>query len=182
MDKKLFEQRLTEVSEWQIPKLTETDIKEARQRQRGRGRVSNEELYQQAQEDLFIEEFDGINPTHPPQIVKLKNLGCVCDDCGRHCENGRHLEKKIYEANKKRHWREKCLTCDRFKNPYTGEFDLAPSVASTKWNAYLRETKNAYASKGNLQKAKIADQRRAVVISENHSEIIRFYPDTKQPL
>lgn len=179
MDPELFKQRLTEVAEWQTPKLSITDIKDAQQRRRPRGRPTDEQLFQEQNLREFIEHFGDSNPTMPPELLKLKTQAETCAACGRHCESGRHLEKKIYEANRTRHWREKCVTCNRFQNPYTGEFDLDPSIASTKWNSYLRETKNARKTQGNPPKAKTNSmiQTGAVVIAEDHREIIRIYPD-----
>ena len=49
------------------------------------------------------------------------------------------------------------------QDPYTGEFKLNAQKASIVWNSFLRETKGAYASKGNLIKDTIT---------------IRKYPDT----
>jgi len=38
------------------------------------------------------------------------------------------------------------------QDPYTGEFKLNAQKASIVWNSFLKETKGAYASKGNLIK------------------------------
>ncbi len=147
MDDKLFKKLLSQVADWHIPKLTETDLKLSKQSKRGKGRPSNEELYQQSHEEIFLDLYNGVNPTHPPQILKLKNQSCECKDCGKNCENGRHKEKKLYEANKKRHWRERCITCGMFQNPYTGVFDLPPGKSSVVWNYYLRDVKTRYKPK-----------------------------------
>ena len=145
MDKKLFEQKLSEVAEWQIPKTLATVTEGSR----GRGRPSKEQQYQELREQMFLEEFDGVNPTFPPQIIKLKCTAETCGDCGKICEQGRHLEKKLYEANRKPHWRQKCVNCGCFQNPYTGKFDLKGSRASQIWNNFVRDTKGVYNSKGN---------------------------------
>ncbi len=165
MDDKLFKQLLSQVADWQIPKLTETDLKLSKQSKRGRGRPTNEEQYQQAHEEIFLDLYNGINPTHPPQLLKLKNCSQICRDCGKECPNGHHKEKKLYEANKKRHWREKCVTCGLFQNPYTGKFDLPPGKSSVIWNSYVRDTKGVYNSKGNRAK--------------EDAGIITFYPNGK---
>lgn len=165
MDDKLFRQKLSEVAEWQVPKLSVTDIKEAKQRQRGRGRPSNEDLYQEAHEEIFLEIFDGVNPTVPPQLIKLKNSAVNCEDCGRLCENGRLKETKRYVCNNKPHWRDHCMECNRWLNPYTGKFDLANSNVSVVWNSYMRDVKRRHSDK---------DQDQTVVI--------RSYPETEQPL
>jgi hypothetical protein len=64
MDKELFKQKLSEVADWHIPKLNETDIKESKRKGRGRGRPSVEDLYQQEHQEVFLDLFNGINPTH----------------------------------------------------------------------------------------------------------------------
>lgn len=168
MDDQEFRRRLSEVAEWHIPKLSATDIKESEKRKRGRGRPSDEELYQEAHEEIFLDIYNGINPTTAPEILKLKPAECVCEDCGTICPSGRKKEKKLYETGEKRNWREKCLTCNKNKNPYTGKFDLTPSEAPHVWTDFLKDRKGAYKTKKNE------------AIKE--SGIIRFYPDTNKPL
>jgi hypothetical protein len=46
MDKQLFEQLLSEVADWEIPKLKEWEIKEAKKSARGKHKKTEEELYQ----------------------------------------------------------------------------------------------------------------------------------------
>ena len=75
MDDKKFKELLSQVADWQIPKLSQTEIKEARQR--NRGRRSNEELYQEEHEETFLELFEGHNPTMAPELLKVKNQSCV---------------------------------------------------------------------------------------------------------
>lgn len=169
MDKELFKQKLSQVAEWQIPKLTDTDIREARKRATGRGRPTNEALYEQQHLEQFLEQYGGVNPTAPAELVKVKCQPVDCEHCGKFCENGRQTEIKQYESNKKRHWREKCVTCNQFKNPWTGAFDLDPATACHKWNAFLRDTKGAYKTARNK------------ALKET-DVIIRSYPDTKEPL
>lgn len=169
MDNELFKQKLSEVAEWQIPKLKEWEIKEAKKSARGKYKRTEEELYQIEHEQAFLEIYGGVNPTAPAELIKLKCQGHDCESCGRYCENGQHTEKKLYEANNKKHWREKCVTCNKFKNPISGKFDLDPSVAAHKWNAFLRDTKGAYKTARNKA-------------LEETSVLIRSYPDTTEPL
>lgn len=173
MDDKLFKQKLTEVAEWQLPKLSVTDIKEAKQRHRGRGRPSNEDLYQEAHEEIFIELFNGINPTVPPELLKLKNSAVDCEDCGKLCENGRLKEIKRYVSNNKVNWREHCMTCQRWQDPYTGNFTLANSNVSVVWNSYLRDVKRRYSTDQE-------DQENQELVED--PIVIRSYPDTEEPL
>jgi Pyruvate/2-oxoacid:ferredoxin oxidoreductase delta subunit len=172
MDPKLFEQLLTQVSDWHIEPLVKEKV------QRGPGRPSNEEIFHQDHEEEFLEKFQGINPTYPPQILKLKIKSSDCADCGKHCPEGRHLEKKQYFANRTRHWRQRCVTCGFSENPYTGKFDLNGTEASMIWNNFLRDSKQAYKSKGN--EAKLNKTKHNETNEQNC--IIRSWPDTKKPL
>lgn len=166
-----FKRKLSEVAEWIIPASDNATTITAKKK---RGRKSREELYQENNEQAFLEANGGINPTIAPFITKLKCQSTTCEDCGADCPNGREKEKKIYEANKKRHWREKCLTCKMFKDPYTGKFDLPIKEAALRWNNFLRESKE-------LQKRKTQARKTVVVaptpktIIESDTEIITFY-------
>lgn len=166
MDKELFKKRLSEVAEWEIPKLSQTDLKESKRR--ARGRKSAEERYQEEHEQVFAKLFQGVNPTAPPVLLKVKSSACVCDDCGKECPNGRHKEKKLYETGKekKRNWRERCVTCGLSQNPFTGRFELTISEAPHVWTDYLRERKGEYKSK----------RSRSQLPPEGH-EVIRIYPE-----
>ena len=163
MDKKLFEQKLSEVAEWRIP-ATVTGTKDGEPK-RPRGRPTKEEQYQMAHEEEFKKIFGDTNPTFPPQVLKLKNSSCVCDDCGKVCANGRHTELKQYETGGKKNWRERCLTCEMSRNPYTGKFDMDHATAGRAWIDFLRETKGLYKTKRNEQRE---DQG-----------VITFYPGSK---
>ena len=164
MNDQEFKRRLSEVAEWRIP---DTPRETSLNAKRKRGRKSKEELYQDEHEEIFLELFDGSNPTYPPMLTRVKYQTTICNDCGRSCSQACQKEKKLYETAGKRHWRERCLTCERARNPYTGQFDLTFSEASTVWNSFLRDSKGAYDSKGNRAK---------------ESGIIRIYPETEQPL
>ena len=53
------------------------------------------------------------------------------------------------------------------QDPYTGEYTLNSQKASVVWNSFLKESKGAYASKGNIIKG---------------IKIITISSDTEQPL
>lgn len=154
MDDTEYRKKLSEVAEWTLPKLSATDTKESLKKRRGRGRPTDEQRYQDAHEEIFLEVHNGINPSHAPVLLKTKNTACTCEDCGDICPEGRKKEKKLYETSGKRNWRERCVTCNRNKNPFTGKFDLTPSEAPHVWTTYLRETKGLYKTAGNAAKNK----------------------------
>jgi hypothetical protein len=139
-----FKKKLSEVADWRIPQtITGTKDGDAK-KPRKVGRPSAEDLYQEAMEREFLEATGGVNPTFPPQVIKVKNQSCICEDCGQFCENGRHKEKKIYDSNGKKHWRERCITCQRCVDPYTGQYSLNGTQASIKWNSYMKEVGRRY--------------------------------------
>ena len=179
MDDELFKQKLSEVADWRIPKSLTEKPKQS-DKPRKRGRPSFESLYQEEHENAFLELHNGTNPTFPPELVRVKCSSTDCEDCGATCPRGRKKEKKLYEANKKRHWRERCVTCGMFQNPYTGVFDLPASNASMIWNNYVRDTKGTYNSKGNKKKIVNAKPvpNHPVIEHEDDTIVIRNYCDT----
>jgi len=131
MTKDELKQKLSEVGEWRQPKISISDVKRGVQKARGRGRPSSEDLYQEQHEEVFADLFKGINPTQPPELVRMLIKPIDCEDCGRHCENGRQMEIKFYAAvsNHVAHRRIRCLVCNQYKDPNTGEFTLPQGPA-----------------------------------------------------
>lgn len=142
MDKEQFKQKLSEVADWQIPKLNDTEIKESLKAIRGRGRPSEEEQYQWEHMKQFLEIHNGTNPTSPLELTRVKRA-CDCEDCGRHCENGREQEIKYHPATSGHiaHWRVRCKTCAHYRHPETGEFDLPQGPAA---QTFLNWAKRQY--------------------------------------
>jgi hypothetical protein len=173
MDDEEFRRRLSEVAEWKLP---ETPRETSLNQKKKRGRKSNEQRYEEEHEQVFLELFDGTNPTYAPMLTKIKYQPTTCE-CGRVCNNGCEKEAKLYQKKDKCHWRWKCKTCGMTQDPYTGEFTLNAQKASLVWSAFLRETKGAYKTAGNeLRKKFMIDK----TIIENPVETITFYHDYKQ--
>ena len=151
MDKELFKQKLSEVADWHIPKLAETDIKESKRKNRGRGRPSVEDQYQDQHEEMFLDMFQGINPTHTLEVTKVKIAACVCTECGKLCENGCKKEIKYYPATRGHvaHRRIRCITCGFYRDPNTGVFDLPQGPACQQ---YLNWAKKQFLLKIRLAK------------------------------
>lgn len=171
MDQKLFKQKLSEVAEWQQPKITLDSNQKAKLKKRGR--PSAEDIQEEQEYQEFLALHNGINPTMAPELVKVKTQGCECTDCGRFCENGRHVESRQYECNNKKHWRERCVTCGYWKNPYDGKFDLINSKVSVVWNTFMRDTKMVYQTKGNQMRT----QQRPCNEIQTDTGTIRIYSD-----
>lgn len=170
MDKELFKQRLSEVAEWQLPKLSPSDIKEAGQRNRGRGRPSKESLYQQEHEEVFLDLFEGVNPTMPPELVKVRDQPTTCKDCGQICTQPPRREIKLYRNLPKHvdHWRTRCVECKRYQHPDTKEFSIQPGPAC---QVFLNWAKAQYSARTKKIKQEIKED----------TGVIRKYPDTMDP-
>jgi hypothetical protein len=152
MDDAEFKRKLSEVAEWKLPNTPrETSLNQKKKR----GRKSNEDEYMELREEIFYEEFNGVNPTYPPMLTKVRNCGTDCEDCGKFCEHGRQTEAKLQEKNGKKAWRRKCVTCSKYQDPFTGKFELTGQAASVKWNDFMRETKGLYKTPGNEQRKKV---------------------------
>ena len=133
-----IKQKLSEIVEWEIPKIEKTEIKSDRRK------LTKEDEYQYAHEQEFMDIFEGVNPTVAPKVIRIKIQPVTCDDCGKHCPDGHRKEKKVYEANGNKHWREKCITCGMSQNPFTKQFDLTVAEASSRWANYWRDVKGIY--------------------------------------
>lgn len=177
MDDKEFRRRLSEVAEWKIP---DTPRETSLNQKKKRGRKSNEDEYMELREEMFYEEFGGVNPTYPPMLTRVKRQASCCEDCGVTCPNGRETEAKYHQKNGKAVWRQKCLTCNRFQNPFNGKFELTGTAASIKFNDFMRETKGAYKTKGNERRKEVTVVDTEKTVIENDTEIITFHHDSKQ--
>jgi hypothetical protein len=147
MKEQEYKDKLAQVAEVTLPEVAGSGhIKRPK-----RGRKSNEEVYQEEHEQVFLDLFDGKNPTLQPQLVNVKIQGCMCEDCGRFCEQGRRTEKKLFQTNHP-HWRERCLTCGMNQNPNTGQFDLPNKSAAAVWAGWLRDnSEKPYAYKKTIR-------------------------------
>ena len=177
-----FKKKLSEVADWEIPKTPrETSLNNRKKR----GRKSNEDEYMELREEIFHKEFDGVNNTIPPMLTRVKRCPTTCEDCGRECAQGRETEAKLHQKNGKSVWRKKCLTCGKFQNPFTGEFNLTGSQASIKFNDFMRETKGVYKTRGNEERRKVMLEKTKVeqtkTVVENEHETITFYHEKNTP-
>lgn len=171
-----FKKLLSQVAEWKIP---DTPRETSLNQKKKRGRKSNEEQYMELREEIFHEEFGGVNPTYPPMLTKVKRCSSTCEDCGITCPNGREKEAKLHEKNGKKVWRQKCVTCGKFQNPFNGKYELTGSAASIKFNDFMRETKGAYKTKGNELRKQVTVEKDKTTM-ETDTGTITFYHDSKQ--
>jgi len=135
MDEEQFRKRLSQVAEWSIPKLSVEELK-----QNKRGRKTNEQQYEEQHQALFNEMFDGINPSYAPKLDAVKTVSETCSDCGLICEKGRKKDFKHYKGKKKNIWRERCVNCSKYKNPYTGQFNMDSTRCQSAITSYVNGT------------------------------------------
>jgi hypothetical protein len=173
MDEKEFLRLLSEVAEWKTPEtLVDLSPRRSKNKKKSKDISLSDDDYDE-QDDDDDEQIPKINETYPPQLVKLKCQAQTCDDCGKFCEHGRHIQRKIYESNKTRHWRDYCLTCKNFLNPYTKKFDLDTAIAAKTWNDYLRNPNRKKKPRPTVAVKNV----NGIKVVENDQEIITFYDD-----
>jgi hypothetical protein len=151
MDKQLFEQLLSQVADWEMPKLKDWEVKEAKKSARGKNKRTEEELYQIEHEEIFKEIFGGVNPTMTPELKQLKVQALDCPDCGKHCPNGRKEEIKYYAETPGHiaHRRQRCLECNKYRDPDDGTYTLPQGPACHK---YLNWAKREFVIRKKLNK------------------------------
>lgn len=132
MDKTKYLELLSQVAEWRIPPLSDTDVKESQRRQRGRGRPSQEELDQILHEQQFLDLHNGCNPTMAEELVSVKIQSVNCEDCGELCAQGRRLDIRLFPAQRNAiaHRRSRCMECGLYQHPETGAYTMPQRLAA----------------------------------------------------
>ena len=82
---------------------------------------------------------DRINITQAPDLSTVRYAEVECEDCGCMCKN-RQVEIKVYPRSPRPHKRTFCKTCQKGKNPWTGEFVLEKDVYMRAWSAWEHES------------------------------------------
>jgi hypothetical protein len=157
MNNEEFLQRLSEVSEWHRPQCGPNGAvsvnKRAKSGPQHPGTVTEAELAAM-DEDEITEYYERLlawreaqpNASVPPEIKRVKIQAVDCEDCGRHCPQGRRTERKLYESGT-RHWREFCTECELFKSPVSGLYEIPKLGNQQFFNSYHRPKLGVYASK-----------------------------------
>lgn len=97
------------------------------------------------------------DPDVPEHLVVtgLKYQAQPCEDCGNIVQ-GRRKDIRIYRYGQTNARKEHCLTCDRHKDPYTGEFTCdSGTVASRLWLDYARYNKHNKTKKTHTEEEKV---------------------------
>ena len=131
MDRKLFEQRLSELAEFKRghSQLTKPVAKTNKKK------IELDEFGEpiDLEEDLALDT----TSTQPLVITELKPTIKLCDDCDRVVDNPRRTSRIVYFPVK--HWRTYCHNCQLTKNPNTGAFDLDKRTEQSVFYTYLRD-------------------------------------------
>ena len=168
MDKKKFEQLLSEVADWHYPilnavgepitgklldRIKANPIPKPKFDPRDLDEMSEEQL-RDLQRRIVAWQETQPNENAPPQIDRIKATPVACGGCSSTVEGGPHWERIRFVANDRFYWKTKCTTCKRYRNPWTGEFDIpfGPVAAQTfsTW-ALGRKTNSPYAKNKNSQ-------------------------------
>ena len=72
------------------------------------------------------------------RVKKVKHTPTVCADCGLTVE-GRRTEHQLMSSKEYRVWRDHCVSCDRYRNPATGVFDLTKQQFWKEFRPSLRK-------------------------------------------
>ena len=137
-----FKQRLSEVAEWRLQDFSDVPNPDTYRysKIREEKRLAREQI--ELDDDEEVEQ--DLNLTTQErrlaiELVKIKVQACVCEDCGKICENGCQKQAKVHYGNGKPHWRKRCLTCGMYHNPFTGKYDLKQGLVSATWVNWLRD-------------------------------------------
>jgi predicted Zn-ribbon and HTH transcriptional regulator len=188
MDQEEFKRKLSEVSEWVIPDTTrEITLNQKRKHRKKLSQAQQEPLEQQEQDDVDDVDDDDeqeqdvvvVNTTYAPVVVNLVIKPVDCEDCGKHCAKGRRLEAKFYQYGDRQMWRQFCNTCSKYKNPYTGKFDVNGQLAANVFNNYIRNRSIYLNTKAWRKQAELDAGSSSTVVENDHSTII--YHHKKQP-
>lgn len=135
MDSKEFYQRLSELTEWEIPKpVTSSSIRTDKDH--------IEEIYSfdPVTEEEVITEIDmSKNETLPVRIIKIKHQPKPCEDCGKTVTN-RIISIRRYEYPQT-HWRKYCGACYKTQNPFTGKYDLKEHLINNSYMSFFKQNK-----------------------------------------
>ena len=120
MQKDKFEKMLSEVADWDYPYVVGAD---------------STVTFKPVGKASFKEDQ---TVWHHPVIKEMKIKPKHCEDCGEWCEKGRQTEMRI-AVQPQKHWRTKCVTCNKWKHPKTGEFCLTGYNVATYWKDYFKK-------------------------------------------
>jgi hypothetical protein len=153
MDEKLFLQKLSEVAEWHRPQTGPNGAASVNKRARHPGPITQAELDEMTDQEAqdYYDQLMAYKESQPndniaPEITRVKIQAIDCEDCGKHCENGRQVQRKLCVSGQL-HWRTSCQTCGLYRDPATGKFTLTSKEVHNYLNCYYRPKLGVYKSK-----------------------------------
>lgn len=137
MDKKQFEQLLSQVADWEYP----TAMDDAAEAQKVKRLIREYRKKGLSEEEILEALKEYRNDTYPAKIVKIKSQAIECPDCGKACPNGRTVDYRLYRGKKgQQKWCGKCAVCKKQSNPKDGKYTLSNMVAANTWWEWIRTT------------------------------------------
>ena len=121
MDQNEFLQKLSELAEWEIPRVGASGGSMPQKKIKVVEEVDLDNDDDDEEAEVVEPEVKGPNVTIAPRITKIKPQPRMCEDCHEIVENRKTLRKMNFTPVT--HWREKC-NCGIYKDPNTGEFTL----------------------------------------------------------
>lgn len=138
MDDELFLRRLTELTEWHRPMLGPSGGTSVIKR-RGRPPEDPELLAEIQEEQARIQQAEREpNPHVGPRILKILHKPSDCEACDRRLTEPRRVEIKKMDMDVPI-WRHRCLNCNRYRNPETGQWDLEGARAHATYGNLVRK-------------------------------------------
>lgn len=158
MDPKEFLRRLSEVSEWHRPQLGpqgSPSVSKGRgpKKIKHPGPITEQQLEAMTEHEVkrYYDQLMAWREAQPndsvaPEIIRVKCQAKDCEDCYKHCPEGRKVEKKLHQTANP-HWRELCVECQMYKSPLTGLFEIPKRGSHQFFNDYYRTKLGRYHSK-----------------------------------
>lgn len=133
MKDELFKQKLSEVAEWHMPKITLDGV----ERRKLKGK--DDQFYEQHREE-FLKRVNYVLPGTQPVITKLLDQNKTCEDCGLQPKKPREVLIKVSEGcGLDKHLRRKCKSCDLWQDPRTGQYTVKTNNISNVWISWATE-------------------------------------------
>jgi hypothetical protein len=134
MDQKEFENKLTEVCEWQYNnvELTEDNRWDYNEENSDEDNENNEEIKEHQKEiQVNQDNYKSI------KILKIKYPVKPCPDCNKPVTN-RCVNYKQFNNKRGKYFKVKCSECNMYMNPWTKEFNIPGDFVQDVFIAYCR--------------------------------------------
>lgn len=131
MNNKEFEDKLSQVADWRVPKPTTSPTLRTDKDHVEQVIVENPSTGEKTSKDLSMAS----NATLPIEITQIKPKPC------QHCE--RTVTDQVIKIKRHMtptpHWRQRCSACRLYMNPFTNKFELGEAETPRYWGRFLRD-------------------------------------------